>query len=208
MNVCVPSGRAVDLFHWQDTLAADLSRVPTLIQTLLDDLVPSSGPRTQQRVSGSTDRHSTPIRIDLLDEVDELWAVLWELIDQLAERNNEEPPDIRKRQHFAIAAGVRVVRGFNTSSRTQIAESTEMAIQWLLRRSAALTLEPCYGDAVEDLQQRLSRLFSIAGLNRWNIYHRLPCDLCGHRTVLPEWRPDATDPKRWVCEHCEHIQPW
>lgn len=197
-----------DLFRRQDFLTADLSRIPGLVQALLEDLLPSSGMRTRPRISGSADRQSAPIRIDLLDEVDELWAVLWELVDELAEQHGEQPPVVRRKQNFANAAGVRIVRGYRTTDRAEIAAHTETVIRWLLGRTRDLSFDHRYKDAVEELQQRLSRLFSIVGLKRWTVYHKIPCELCDHRAVLPEWRHDSEDPKRWVCEHCEHIQLW
>lgn len=198
---------AEDLPIRRQILIEQLDCVPLLVQALLDAPAISAGNRTRFRTSRPKVHHSMPLLLKRMDQLDELWTVLWELVDGLSEQRSEALLRMRRRQRLLDVAGMRTVRGYRTSNRTSMLLDTETVIRLLISNASALLLDARLEKAVEELQQHVFPLLLLTGAGPRGFFHKNPCRLCGSRAVRLESRASEALGYRGVCGNCGTVQP-
>ncbi|WP_053352227.1 hypothetical protein [Leucobacter musarum] len=179
--------------------ASYLSFVPLLVSSLHEQLHSSRNHELTERVTGTKTRTTTPMAVDRLDDLDNLWSVLWALVDDVAERTNSTPPTCRSRQHLTHEAGLEVVRGYKSIDPRSITADTTAVLAWLRSRAWPIALNPHYREPLDELATLIDRLRSRAQLT--NAQKAGLCRICGQRTVIPI---NTEQHRGWICTHCEN----
>ncbi|MGW9021278.1 hypothetical protein ACWGOE_07340 [Leucobacter chromiiresistens] len=198
-----------DVIDRPSWLTAHLQQIPEVVQGLRSMVVPSMEQRTEGRVSGSSEKSSPPLRVEPLDELDELYAVMWELVDELCEKTApcfhflRDVQSLRHRHPLVDRPAPNTVRGYRSARESVISHDTYRVTSWLIAEARTLALSHHFTDAVNELVARIERLHAMAVASVFRAYRSRPCSLCGHRAVYPEWREDGGGLAAWVCDNCE-----
>lgn len=185
-----------------------LEQVPTIVLHLREQAMPSMQGGQDGKISGSKEVASPPLRVEPIDEADELWAVLWELIDELLEKGSEcfctlrSLQTVRARQSRAVHAGVEVVRGYASSNSARIQVDSAEVSAWLHARASRLAFGSAFTASVDQLCDRVDRLRAQVGsfsTYRFQAYRTWPCPRCGRYEVLPTFGPDGL-----VADECDY----
>ncbi|MBL5975356.1 MAG: hypothetical protein D3X82_16810 [Candidatus Leucobacter sulfamidivorax] len=191
-----------------DRLEDALEQVATIVDHLREQALPSAQAGQEGRISGSKDVASPPLRIDPLDEADELWSVMWELVDELLAKGTEcfctlrEIQTIRAQQ--SLHAGVDVVRGYGTADGVEIYQLTLTLAQWLISRASTIAFGSAFTESVDDLCDRVDRLRGQVGSfspGRFTAFCTWPCPRCSRFSVLPMFGADGLE--TFTCDYCE-----
>lgn len=200
----------VEALEFPEWVISHLTAIPGLVRELRAQRIPSIGAAgTSERISGAADpSESAPLRVAALDEADQLWAVMWEIVDEYLDRDREECfcvlrniGRMRRRQHLAVHAGVLVVRGYGSSASGDILVDTEALTGWMIRRAWRIALNLPH--SAEGLVEMIARLRTVTGTTSTRAYRAQPCRTCGHRSVRAGWREDGGGLAEWVCDNCE-----
>jgi len=197
-----------DPFGFSDRIVECLAQVAPIVGHLREQAMPSMQARREGRISGTPDVARPPLRLDPLVEADELWSVVWELVDELCARAtlglNEllELQVIRARQAKRPRADV--VQGYATTDPDQIYWDTFVITQRLITRGSTLALNVAYRDSSEDLIKRVDELAAQVGTSGGvtaRSYRRERCPKCHETSVLPLWGDAGR--VGWWCDYCE-----
>jgi len=200
----------IDLLLLSERIVEGLAAIAPIVGQLRDQAMPSMQAQQDGRISGSPDVARPPMQVGPLDEADELWAVVWELVDELCEKAAPcfhalaTVATVRARQARAVHAGVEVVRGYASSEKDRIYWETFVITQWLIARASTLAFGAAYRDSVTELLERVDRLGAQVGTftgYRFQSYREEPCPNCHETEVVAAW--GDTGRVGWRCEYCE-----
>ncbi|MFA5898109.1 MAG: hypothetical protein WC829_03235 [Hyphomicrobium sp.] len=189
-----------DIFGRSDWLIQHLTQVPMLIIHIREQALPSMQASTEGRVSGSKEQTTAPMRIEPLDDADELWAMVCSLAEYLAERANMQAPRELATQ-WLVEGSVRRVTGLATTNPDRIYTEVWTITQWLRDRAWTLAINPEYQTSVDELVEAITsarRRYPEAPTFQ-GARHR--CPLCGLYAVEPVYGKRG-GLEGLACVHC------
>lgn len=173
-----------DTFGQIDWLRRKLGEAPLLLLHVRAQALPSMQGSGEPRVSGSKERRTAPLRIEPIDDADELWAMLCALAVMYAERTQTTPPAELKRQ-WIVEGSVRRVHGFATHDRERIYIDAVTITRFLLDHAFTLVTDHEYSVPVDELIEKMGSIRRrYPDAPKFNgARHR--CPKCGQSTVEP-----------------------
>lgn len=173
-----------DTFGQIDWFRRKLGEVPLLLLHIRAQALPSMQGAAEPRVSGTKERTTAPLRIDPIDDADELWAVVCALAVMYAERTQTAPPAVLRRQ-WIVQGSVRRVHGFASQDQERIYLDAVTVTRFLLDHAFTLVTDREYSvplDELVDWMDSMRRRYPDAPKFQ-GARHR--CPKCGQSAVAP-----------------------
>lgn len=145
-----------DTFDRIDWLRRKLGELPLLILHIRDQALPSMQGSYEPRVSGSKEKTTAPLRLDPLDDADELWAQVCALAVDYAGRTRTKEPEELKRQ-WVIEGSVKRVHGFASSDSRRIYLDVVSITRYLIDHAFTLATNREYVVPVDELTEQIAR---------------------------------------------------
>lgn len=191
-----------DIFNRSDWLIRHLNLVPDLILHMRDQAMPSLQASSGPAVQSSGEKARPPMRLEPVDDADELWAVLCSLAGYFAERTGQAPPPELARQRSALDWwGIRTVQGVRSVEPHEVYGDALVLVRFLRDRAWSLAVSPEYSVPVDELVDAIveaRRKYPNAPAPM-TAKHR--CPVCGQHGVEPRYseKGDLLGLLCWAC---------
>lgn len=191
-----------DVFGRIDWLKRALGDLPPLIVFIHAQIAPSLVSEQREKISGSGERTIAPLRVDPLDDADELYAKAVDLSMDHAERAGtwRELPDSIDRQQRIVTSGQITVRGLASSDARTISAAAWDVAKYLHDHAFSLASNREYSEPVDALVadvRRARRKYPTAPDH--GAWHR--CPICARYAVRPDYTYSG-GLLRLRCWHC------
>jgi hypothetical protein len=178
-----------------------LGEVPGLVAYVRTLITPAGAQRSDGVPRPASKEAPAPLRVDALDEADNLYAQLLNTVEEMSERLNVSPPVT------AVYAwsNSREVQGFRAGVTPEGAGVLVRNLTtWILLHFDKVARHPLAGHWYEDLTtmvEDLAKQFPRASRGAQLVLPR-PCWLCGGETMGVEWRSAELRDFTLVCSYC------
>lgn len=168
-------------------LAWYMQQAPVLLEAMRSELVPLGAARTDgEKVSTSRDGAPVPIRLDPLDDADDLWAILQQTAEHAFSLIGGSAPR-------GLAVGRRDAAGDVVGLPANLTPGDARSLafgvcSWLGSVEPSLDRHPELADSLELLRERIWDL-GARWRTTWVDVPAVTCSLCGHPKI---WAPDPT----------------
>ncbi len=192
-----------DIFNRSDWLIRHLNLVPDLILHMRDQAMPSLQASSGPAVQSSGEKARPPMRLEPVDDSDELWAMLCSLAEYFLSKNPHTPaPEELKRQRTVTDWwGIRQVQGVRSVDAVQVYGDAIAVVRFLREHAWRLSIEPEYSDPVEELVDAVVKLRGKYPTAPAPMTARHRCPVCGQYGVEPEYSASGAL-KRLLCWAC------
>lgn len=171
----------------REQLLWELDQLPDLVQVMREQVTPSIVFAGGEPVAGGGDKHTIPVRGDVLDDLDALWGNLDEFVDEVAQvLGYAHAPHSRI---FADPRRSRGAAGTNTPGASQSPAEWRtaalMVVRWIRDRFELFALSDSE-EFLADLIQQLRGRYMPHDKPHWWHTKRL-CDVCQTRSIGVTW---------------------
>lgn len=168
----------------REQLLWELDQLPDLVQVMHEQVTPSIVFAGGEPVAGGGDKHTIPVRGDVLDDLDALWGNLDEFVDEVA-----QVLGYAHAPHSRIFADPRRSRGENRPGASQSPAEWHtaalMVVRWIRDRFELFAL-PDPEEFLADLIHQLRGRFMPHDKPHW--WHTMrQCEQCMERAVGVTW---------------------
>ncbi|WP_205529091.1 hypothetical protein [Microbacterium halotolerans] len=171
--------------EWGARYRWHVDQLPALFEALREMRVPSMTARTDvERVAGSSaEGPPVPLQVGPVDVVDELWAVVVEYVDEVAELIGHAPPQVVARawRRRGVPAGVRPL-----SEGVAVRRAAHEVTNWLIIHLEAIAVHSQLADSEDHLFELIRKHRSRYVAERTRARRRV-CPVCEERSVVVEW---------------------
>lgn len=185
-----------NLRRWIERYEQHLDQLPILVEHLRDRANPTKAGSLNERVSGGGGEASTPLRLDPVDDCDDLWAALVEYLGEAAEKLQDPAPATAR--SWTAGGSVRGIPAWMSADDAY--RAAYELIAWLIDRAPRIhALE--LTDSEEHLFALIRKLMSryvVPPIERPS--RRRMCSVCGEYAVVVDWViGDVGEAKCRVC---------
>jgi len=172
---------------WTTRYEWHVDQIPGLLEVMRLDMVPLAASQTDKVIVSGTKGDGTPVplRLDAVDDADDLWGALAAYTLEVADLLGEQPPHVLRASWWR-AGQVQGVRA--AADARKVRSDAFEVVAWLVDRETLIAPET----GLQDSEEHLFALIRKARA-RWKAAPRprrarpRPCATCGDVAVLIDW---------------------